>query len=163
MKKYIIYALVAFAFTLSSCADSNQSTSPNPTAPESVQLPTVSPNASTTDKYDINWTFWNPCCNEYITVTGTAHYSYKNGKYHFHVSGFKGTGQTSGDSYNGQYNYQYNYNVNNGADIYTYKFTERFTSSTTGCSFTLTYKIHYVWDKDGNLVVDNYEYETTCD
>lgn len=162
MKKYIIYALVAFAFTLSSCADSKNSTSPNPMAPESSNLPTVSANAAQTGKYDINWVFWNPCCNEYITFTGTAHYTYKNGKYHFNVSNFKGVG-SSGNTYNGQYNYNYSYNFNEGADVYTYQFKEKFTSSTTGCSFTLTYKLHYVWDKDGNLVVDKYDYEFSCD
>ena len=163
MKKYIIYALVAFAFTLSSCADSSKSPSSNPMAPESSNLPTVSANAATTYKYDLNsGLIWNPCCNEYITITGTVHYTYKDGVYHFHISNFKGV-DANGNTYNGHYTYNYTYDYDGqGADGYTYIYKIGMKSK-TGCSFSITYKVHYKWNANGELVVDNYEYEIDCD
>jgi hypothetical protein len=147
MKKYILSALVAFAFVLSSCADSS---SPNSSVPV---RPSVSDKAATTGSYDWGSYFYNECCDEWIEVSATIRSATKDGVAHFNPTGIVGE-SSNGTTYHGGGAQNENYNEGDGAGHYISSFSIVMTSA-NGCHFTVRISVHYHWDANGNVVVDN--------
>lgn len=94
-------------------------------------------------------------------VEGRLHLVYKDGKVHYNLQDASGTGWPSGRSYTvgGAQNESYDFD---GAGHYIYSFHIMMTSE-DGCSFMIIYKVHYHFNANGDLVVDNITYEFRCD
>jgi len=133
---------------------------------------------TTVSKYDFeNPFYYNPCCDEIISLGGTVHTSVKTTtnadgtttiKVHSNVSGVKGTGQTTGINYNAS---------ENGSATQTYDpvdglpatFDQKFTTRLVGkgkggreCSFRVTFTVHFEIDADGNVISSIVDVEFDC-
>lgn len=142
MYKYILSALVAFAFILSSCADSSSPTSSVP------NRPSVSDNAMQHETYEETFRLWNSCCEEWVYFTGTVHTSWKDGKYHWNYSNLTGT-TDDGDIYRGGATMNTTRNFDyNGAGEYT-SIENVVLSSSSGCKMTIKIRFHFTIDANG--------------
>jgi hypothetical protein len=132
---------------------------------------------TTVTKYDFsNPYYYNPCCDEIISLTGTVHSSIKttlnaDGTTSYrviqNVSGVKGTGQTTGINYNASENLSVSQTVDL-SDGLPYSFDQKFTTRLVGkgkggkeCSFRVTFTAHFAIDADGNVVssITNVEFD----
>lgn len=154
MKKYILSALVAFAFVFASCADSSDpSSSPSPRSSASDKA------MQQMEPFEWSASFYNECCDEWIEASATIHVAIKDGVAHFNPTGIVGTG-SSGNTYHGGGAEQHTFHFN-GAGNYTDHFSLVLTSA-GGCHFTIRLHVHFTVDANGNVHVDNITYEVDC-
>lgn len=123
---------------------------------------------TTVSKYEFeNPGYWNPCCEEFVSVGGTVHSTVKmttnddgtvSYKIHSSVSGVKGTGLTSGINYNASENGSATQTfdpIDGLPATFDQKFTTRLVGKGKGgreCSFRVTFSMHFEIDADGNII-----------
>lgn len=148
MYKYLLSALVAVAFIVASCADSN----PPSGAPDN--RPMVSDHKMTPLKTEFDRTLYNSCCEEYIEISGTLHLAYSEDGSHFrgNVSNLVGVG-SNGNTYHGGVTESVFYE-DYGYDMHVVSWV--MTSVGGECKFKLKIVFHVV---DDEIVVDKYEIE----
>jgi hypothetical protein len=148
MHKYMLATLVAFALVLSSCADSNQPTSPQ-------QTPSVAAQKTTSTWSEWSTTIYNPCCDEDITLTAKYHYvSNGTSRASVNLANLEGVGE-SGSIYHGSARASQTVNEDG-----TSRYMEHWSLATSsGCGFTIMIKYHYDLDANGDpvFVLDTYE------
>ncbi len=127
--------------------------------------------------YPIDGIYYNPCCDEWVSIKGKVHLSSTRmtnsdgsvtSTVHFNLAGVKGTGQTSGMSYNF---------MENGSDVFTFNpdtfipfndqfsFTDRLVGKGRGgrqCSAKVKVSGHFAVDADGNIVIDEFSIQFIC-
>jgi hypothetical protein len=135
-------------------------------------------NRTTVTKYDFeNPSYYNPCCDEMISLAGTVHSSVKqttnpDGSItittHSNVSGVKGTGLSSGISYNASQSQKATQTVTPSAPC-PYSFTQSLTVRLVGkgrgghqCSFDIHYTVHFAVDADCNVTISDVDLEFDC-
>ncbi|GEM_PF-2272477 len=103
---------------------------------------------------------YNPCCDEWIDIVGTAHVVLrKDGSYHLNVKGVTGTASSSGNTYTqrGVSTQNDRYSIPD-ANPGTVTFNIQLESE-DGCSFILTQVYHVTYAADGETPIVNFEKE----
>jgi hypothetical protein len=152
MSKYMLSAVLAFALVLSSCSNTNQPTGPDQQRP-------VSSNKATSQWFDLQGAWiWNPCCNEYIFLSGKYHVVFKeDGSQKLNTANVSAV-DAAGNTYHGMLNYSYTTNEDG-----TYQYREHYNfTSPTGCSFSYKIAYHYEIDENGNWQFILDQQEITC-
>lgn len=108
MKKMFFYAAIVF-MAIGSCKKADLQTST-----EHLSMTNTAASAAATvqhikesDTSPVSFSVWNPCTEEYVTISGTLHYilrwvisdNKETFVLHFNASNVKGVGQTSGTEY----------------------------------------------------------------
>lgn len=121
------------------------------------------------DYYSYNYYY---ACGNYVFAQGTisSDYHYVYNKNRAHVSGHTSGDLTAWDYYGNTYDgkvssrYSSNYPIQNGAFTYTNRYSVRFVSrGGTAPDFTMIYTSKYTVNANGEVTVDRYDYETSCD
>lgn len=135
-------------------------------------------NGTQVTKFDFeNPFYYNPCCDEVISLGGTAHFTFQqktnsDGSItittHSNVSGVKGTGQTTGISYNASENGKASQTFDPNVPC-PFSFSQSFTTRLVGkgkggreCSFNVKYNVTFAVDADCNITVDDFSIEFDC-
>jgi hypothetical protein len=119
---------------------------------------------------------YNPCCDDWIELTGTFHITTKTTvnkdgtityDYRQNSSDVKGTGSSTGANYTFTNNGSTSTTVdpNSPAASQQAKFTYRYTAKGRDghdCSGTATLTINFVVDSNGNLVANDFSYTWDC-
>lgn len=146
----VLFAIVSFAAFGCNSAD-------EPMAPSSGGKDgqvTGSENKAVQEKdIPIYFSGWNPCCEEWVEMTGTGKILFNKNGFHLMVNGLSGSGysQVGGTSV-----------LEKVSDSgYTYKFRVKLAND-QGCSYTvvLYYKIQL--NANGEIVVETNKYEIEC-
>lgn len=124
-----------------------------------------------------NPSYYNPCCDELISLGGTVHFTVHETtnadgsvtiSVHQNVSGVKGTGLSSGISYNASENVKQTQTFDPNAAC-PFSFDQTFTTRLVGkgkggrqCSFNVKFTYHFAVDADCNVTVDDVSVEFDC-
>jgi hypothetical protein len=130
-----------------------------------------------TFKYSFGWGFYVDCANdglgEFVNLEGTVnqvyHVTYSEGGTVNIVSrtntqGLRGTGETTGDKYQGLLIQQYHLNIGQNGLPYVYTSSDRyrFTGQGPGNNFTLELRQHVTINANGDVTATVDDYEVTC-
>jgi hypothetical protein len=155
--KSLTLSIALLAFTLVSCDNSQAPTEPHTSsnallkATQIVDLP-------------INVALYNECCEEYVSLSGTAHLVLRDNGRHFNVTDISGTGLSSGETYTGHNTAVHNehFNSGNGATNQSLLIHVHVTNE-NGCGFTLMIHVSITVDANGELTAVVENVETKCD
>jgi hypothetical protein len=155
--KTLILSIALIALTLVSC-DKSQA----PTDPQTSSNPLLK--AEQITDLPINVVFYNECCGEYVSLSGTAHLVLRDNGRHFNVTDITGTGLSSGESYTGHNTAVHNESGNggNGAASQSFVLNVHATNE-NGCGFTLKIHLKTTVNANGETTAEVVSVETKCD
>lgn len=134
-------------------------------------------NGAQTEKFDFeNNSYYNPCCDEWVNITGTVHFNFKiknnaDGSMTISqntaVANVKGTG-SNGTNYVGSENGKFSQTLTVDQPFpFSIQQTVYHKLIGTGadghdCSARVKVTFHFAVDADGNITVDHYEVSFLC-
>jgi hypothetical protein len=155
--KTLILSIALIAFTFVSCDKSQAPTDPLTSSNALLKAEQI------TD-LPINVVFYNECCDEYVSLSGTAHLVLRDNGRHFNVTDITGVGLSSGESYTGHNTAVHNEHGNegNGAANESLVLQVHVTNE-NGCSFTLKIHLKITVNANGETTAEIGSIETKCD
>jgi hypothetical protein len=155
--KALILSIALIACTFVSC-DKSQA----PTDPVTSSSPLLK--AEQITDLPINVVFYNECCGENVSLSGTAHLVLRDNGRHFNVTDITGVGLSSGDSYTGHNTAVHNEHINggNGAANESLIIHVHATNE-NGCGFTMKIHLTITVNANGETTAQVVSVETKCD
>ena len=155
--KTLMLSIALISFTFMSCDKSEVPTEPQTSSNALLK-------ATQFKDFPLTVTFFNECCNEFVKLSGTAHFVLRDNGRHFNVTDITGVGGSTGETYTGHNTAVHNEsgNFGNGASNGSTVLHVHMTNE-NGCSFSLRIHIHFTVNANGEVTVQILSIGTKCD
>lgn len=126
-----------------------------------IALPAMAQNGAYQEKGSDWWYAYNPCCEEMVYVEFDYHIVSNKNNWNVQLKG-DGYGEW-GTTYRMKEKVHETYQWSeNGAYVAWYFAKVRYQAD-DGCGFVVSYKMHFVINANGDVVLERYEYTIECD